>query len=183
MQPKHVGVDAIGVGSNVVNAGKRLGFPMTAIQSAAQAQPERDADIDVASGLKPVVGVEQYLNLRAQMWWQLAQDLQHNRLSIKKDEGLAMDLLAVTWQAKNGRIVIKPKDLIRKELGRSTDKGDAAVYWNWVRDRSRVKAVQPELNPDAPETLGQMYQALRTGTGRKMLAKRTHRTLMDDGGY
>ena len=180
---KHVGVDAIGVGSNVVNAGKRLGFPMVAIQSAEMAQPEKDAAMDVEVGMTPVVGVERYQNLRSQMWWQLAQDLQHNRLAMKRNDSLKRDLLAVQWEPKNGRIAVELKMQVRKRLGRSTDEGDAVVYWNWVRDRRSVQAVQGEVNPFSPEALGQMMQVLRTGVGRKGLRTQVRSRMHDEGGY
>lgn len=180
---KHVGVDAIGVGSNVVNAGKRLGFPVHAIQSAEQAQPERDADLDMELGLKPVVGVEKYQNLRSQMWWQLAQDLQHNRLAIKRNDSLKRDLLAVTWEPKNGKIAVELKMQIKKRLGRSTDEGDAVVYWNWVRDRRAMKAVEAEVNPFSGETMQAMMQVLRTGAGRKGLRREVRSRMLDEGAY
>ena len=156
--PKHVGVDAIGVGSNVVNAGKRLGYKMVDIQSAGRDEPSKDDQTDLEDGQTPTVGVEQCLNLRSRMYWQLRQDLEQNRLAIKRDDRLKMDLLAVTWEPKNGKIVIKPKFLIRKELGRSTDKGDACVYWNWVRDRRQVQGKQTkQVARHEPMTFGTLF--------------------------
>ena len=165
--PKHVGVDAIGVGSNVVNAGKRLGYKMVDIQSAGRDEPSKDDQTDVEDGQTPTVGVEQCLNLRSRMYWQLRQDLEQNRLAFKRDDRLKMDLLAVTWEPKNGKIVIKPKFLIRKELGRSTDKGDACVYWNWVRDRRQVQGKQTkQVARNEPMTFGTLFKPkARRSTG------------------
>lgn len=155
---KHVGVDAIGVGSNVVNAGKRLGYQMVALQSAGRDEPSKDDQTDIEDGQQAVVGVEQCLNLRSRMYWQLRQDLEQGRLAFKRNDQLKMDLLAVTWEPKNGKIVIKPKALIRKELGRSTDRGDACVYWNWVRDRRQVQGRQTVVGKsDPPMTFGTLF--------------------------
>ena len=118
---------------------------------------------DMEDGQTPIVGVEQCLNLRSRMYWQLRQDLENNRLAFKRDDRLKMDLLAVTWEPKNGKIVIKPKFLIRKELGRSTDAGDACVYWNWVRDRRQVQTKQTKKAVfEGPMTFGTLFKARRS---------------------
>jgi len=44
------------------------------------------------------------------------------------------------WTTRSGKIVVQPKEEIRKKLGRSPNKGDAAVYWNWVRTLRKISA-------------------------------------------
>lgn len=175
VQGKHVGVDAIGVGSNVVNAGKRLGYPLTALQSAGRDEPSKDDVADLRPGESAVVGVEQCLNLRSRMWWQLAQDLQAGRLAIKRNDSVKKDLLAMTWEPKNGKIAVQSKLQLRKTLGRSTDEGDAVVYWNWVRPRKQVVSADVEVDPFSPDVLLAQMRVLRTLGGRANYKKRSHR--------
>jgi len=52
-----------------------------------------------------------------------------------EDEELFNDLTAVTWKTQGGKIIVESKEDIKKRLGHSPNKGDAAVYWNWVRPR------------------------------------------------
>jgi hypothetical protein len=81
------------------------------------------------------IDVELFNNLRSQMWWQLRDDLQHGRVALVEDDELFNDLTSVTWKTQGGKIVVESKEDQKKRLGRSPNKGDAAVYWNWVRAR------------------------------------------------
>lgn len=123
---EHVGVDAVGVGSGTVNKLRELGRWVHALQGGPVDFNEARADGEE---------VEVYNTLRSQMWWQMAIDLQFGRVVIPDDRELWEDLTAPTWEPKNGKIVVQSKEEIKKVLGRSPDKGDAAVYWNWVRYR------------------------------------------------
>ena len=118
--PDRVGVDGIGVGAGCVNELKRLGKHVVNIQSSGA----------------PVVVDEQeerFLNLRAQMCWLFREDVRNGRLALPDDEELLEDLTALTWKLTAGKIQVIAKDQLRAKLRRSTDKGDAAIYWNWVR--------------------------------------------------
>jgi hypothetical protein len=117
-----VGVDGIGVGAGAVNELLRLGHRVTNIQSGGAPVP-RPGD------------VEQYLNLRAQMWWLLGQDLQHGHIGgpAFTDPELQTDLTRVRVGTRNGKIFVQAKEDLRKLLGRSPNKADAVAYWNWVR--------------------------------------------------
>jgi len=117
-----VGVDGVGVGAGAVNELKRLGHLVESL----------------LGGAAPVAIVEQeekFLNLRSQMWWQMRLDLQHGRIGLPNDEELFADLTLPRWGIRNGKIFVQSKDELKKKLGRSPDKGDAAVYWNWIRQR------------------------------------------------
>jgi hypothetical protein len=74
------------------------------------------------------------------MWWQLRLDLQNSEIALPDDEELFADILTPQWTTKNGKIIIEPKEEIRKRLGRSPNKGDACVYWNWVRKNRKGDA-------------------------------------------
>lgn len=119
-----VGIDGIGVGAGAVNEMLRLGHRIVNIQSSAEPTPRRD-------------DVEQYANLRAQMYDLLADDLQYGRVGGPgfADPELQRELTAVKAGARNGKTYILEKDKIRSLLGRSPNKADAVVYWNWVRQR------------------------------------------------
>jgi len=142
--PELVGVDGIGVGAGTVNELHRLGSQIVDIQSGEQADPVWTNDVRMA---------EQFKNLRAQMWWQMRLDLQFREesgLVLPDDRELWVDLCTPQWGTRDGKIFIEPKEEIRRRLGRSPNKGDAAVYWNWTRYRRGGAAVTSEdLVPEA----------------------------------
>lgn len=140
----HVGVDAVGVGASTVNKLKELGKRIVALNSGSRPEWETDADLKREEG-RIVVKEERYNNLRSQMWWQLRMDLQHGRIALPSDEELFSDITTPLWQTQSGKIVVEPKEKIKERLGRSPDKGDAVVYWNWVRHRQAMKEPEPEL--------------------------------------
>jgi hypothetical protein len=73
------------------------------------------------------------------MWWMAKIDLEYqdeSRIVIPYDEELFADLCSASWQLnKTGEICFESKDEIKKKLGRSPNRGDSFVYWNWVRSR------------------------------------------------
>lgn len=152
-----VGVDSVGVGAGAVNEAKRLGFRVRALNGGAKATRTHDEDEDVGEGGKKVSNEERFANLRAQMWWQLREDLRNGRIALPDDKELVQDLITPTWWTHGGKIFVEPKEDIRDRLGRSPDKGDAAVYGNWVRDRKKV-VVEEEMddwNPITPQLLAE----------------------------
>jgi hypothetical protein len=119
---KHVGVDNVGVGIGTFNELKRLGKKVRGLAGGAKAWPHK--------------GEEEFANLRSQMYWQCRVDLEREEIAIAEDdEELFDDLIAVTWDTRGGKIAVEPKEKIKARLGRSPDKGDAFVYWNWIRTR------------------------------------------------
>lgn len=120
VEDSNVGIDSVGIGAGAINELKRLGAYVQSLNGGTQ--PWRAYEYD-----------EKFKNLRSQMWWQMRADLQHGRVVLPDDEELHQDLLAPTWRTLNGVIIIESKEDFKKRLGRSPDKGDAAVYWNWVR--------------------------------------------------
>lgn len=132
-----VGVDGVGVGAGTVNELKRLGREVVNIISSEAADPleeETEEEEDGKPvGKKRVELAEKFKNLRAKMWWQVMMDLRAGNLILPHDEVLFADLMTPKWFTRNGVIVLESKEDIRKRLGRSPNKGDAFVYWNWVR--------------------------------------------------
>lgn len=143
IDPQMIGVDGVGVGASTVNHMRDLGDDITDIQSGAKAVDlygdTPDDDKSEGSGTKRV---ETFANLRSQMWWTLRQDLQRGLIGLPMDSELQSDLITPKWTTRNGKIVVEAKEDIRKRLGRSPNKGDAVVYWNWIRTyRSGIGAV------------------------------------------
>jgi phage terminase large subunit len=139
-----VGVDGVGVGAGAVNELLRLGSHVQNIQSGAE-----PIDIYTEHGHKMQ---EVFKNLRSQMWWLMRLDLQFGDASaivLPEDEELWADLCTPKFFTRNGMIYVEPKEEIKKRLGRSPNKGDAAVYWNWVRKRrGTVAATTQDVKTD-----------------------------------
>jgi hypothetical protein len=129
VSPKRIGVDGIGVGAGAVNELRRLGYRVLDIQSGAPNPPPLNRN-----------DVEQYLNARAQMWWTLAQDLQHGRVGGPgfADRELQKELLVVKAGTRNGKIWVQAKEDLRRWLRKSPNRADAVVYWNWARQAGGV---------------------------------------------
>jgi len=127
INPENVGVDGIGVGAGTVNALKELGLQIINIKGS-----ESPVQFDTA---------EEFNNLRSQIWWQMREDLRLGEIALPNDQVLITDLIAPKWSVRNGNIIVESKDEIKKRLGRSPNKGDAAVYWNWVRKERKQQAL------------------------------------------
>jgi hypothetical protein len=134
-----VGVDGIGVGAGAVNELLRLGLRIVNIQSSS--------DPVVRKVLRPdgvqIDDVEVYGNLRAQMYDTLADDLQYGRVGGPgfADPELQRELTAVKAGPRNGKTYIQEKDKVRFLIGRSPNKADAVVYWNWVRQAGGRRSI------------------------------------------
>lgn len=150
INPYYVGVDAVGVGASAVNQAKRMGVKVRALQSGAAAVPLVDVDArysetaeDEEGNVKPagprVVQEERFYNIRSQMWWLMADDLRLNKIALPWDESLFQDLCTPTQKTRGGKILVEAKEDIIARLKRSPNKGDAAVYGNFVRNRRPTK--------------------------------------------
>jgi hypothetical protein len=105
---------------------------------------------------------EVFKNLRSQMWWLMRLDLQFGETSnivLPEDDELWADLCTPKFFTRNGMIHVEPKEEIKKRLGRSPNKGDAAVYWNWVRHYAGRKGVVEEID-EKPEFERQTAQTM-----------------------
>jgi len=139
----HVGIDAVGVGGGTCDELRRLETPVVELQSGGTA-------------METSATAERFDNLRSQMWWQMMKDLRDGEQSgivLPWDEELFSDLCSVRFGEDKKVIKIDPKTKVKKLLGRSTNKGDAAVYWNWVRAPRYTVAGAVGLD-DAPVEAG-----------------------------
>ncbi|HEX2868792.1 MAG TPA: hypothetical protein VHO03_17255 [Ignavibacteriales bacterium] len=123
IEAHRVGIDGVGVGAGTVNALKEMGQKVVSLGGS---------DKPHWSKLE-----EEFNNLRSQMYWQLREDLRNNVICLPDDEELFADLVTPKWEARNGKIVVESKEDIKKRLGHSPNKGDAVVYWNWIRQQKK----------------------------------------------
>jgi phage terminase large subunit len=129
---RRIGVDGIGVGAGTVNTLKSLGLKAKSINIQGAAKPiKMDQE-------------EKFQNLRSQMWWQCREDLRNGEIGMPNDTELIADLTMPKYEVNNGKIMIETKENIKKRLGRSPNKGDSFVYWNWVRQEKHTRR---ELKP------------------------------------
>lgn len=131
MSANRVGVDTVGVGASAFNELKRLKHFVVGLSGGSWPDPAHE---------------EEFADLRSQMYWTFRQELFHREVAIAvEDQELFMDLVTPKWGTRNGKIFVESKETLKKRLpgGRSPDKGDAAVYWNWVRKDRRPKAAPP----------------------------------------
>ena len=147
---RYVGVDPVGVGAGCVNELKRLGHKVRHLSGARKAIPGVDTDelwsetdTDLEGKEHPtgarVVEAERFADLRSQMHWRMREDLRKETVDLVYDEELFSDLTTPTFKTVNGVIKVESKEEIKKRLGRSPNKGDAVIYWNWVRRRTPVR--------------------------------------------
>lgn len=122
---EHVGVDGVGVGAGCVNELRHHDRWIKALNGGDSAMERYGED-------------EEFNNLRSQIMWTLREDLRNERIALPDDDELAQDLITPQWKTQNGKIVVEQKEDIKKRLPkrRSPNKGDAAGYWNFVRDRT-----------------------------------------------
>jgi hypothetical protein len=77
-------------------------------------------------------GGVRFVNARAEAWWKFREALDPEQeggsvVALPDDPELLADLTAPTFEVRAGGILVEPKGDIRKRIGRSPDRGDAAV--------------------------------------------------------
>lgn len=81
---------------------------------------------------------EKFYNLRAEAWWELGQHFAGGEIGCDKmTDNLKAELAAPTYDFRNGKILIEPKDKIKQRLTRSTDEADCYVMGIWAVKRAR----------------------------------------------
>lgn len=132
-----VGVDAIGVGAGTVNEMRRQKVFVQGIQSGGKPvkQTEKAPDGQMYEWAHDA---NRFKNLRAQMWWQMREDLRENRIDLVPNEKLQKELVSVTYEDNDNVVIVEPKDDIRKRLGHSPNLADCTIYGNWVRHRAKI---------------------------------------------
>lgn len=120
---ENVGIDAVGNGAGVW--GNLTGDDFMVRRVIAGESPDEH-----------VLSEFQFANLKAQMWWQLRQDVlkPDTDFRIPNHQKLIQDLTAPRYRvASERKIEVESKDSLKKRLGRSPDYGEALVIANWMR--------------------------------------------------
>ncbi|HEV2133787.1 MAG TPA: hypothetical protein VGR47_05945 [Terracidiphilus sp.] len=87
-----------------------------------------------------------FYNLRAEMWWNMADWVKRGCLPMIPE--MVAELTAPTYGFKEGKIIMEPKDQVKKRLGRSPDLADALGLTFAL--------------PDAPKREGSGIRSLRS---------------------
>ena len=164
IDPAYVGVDPIGVGAATVNCLDEYtdagdGGRVQRCVGSAKPLPALSRAADGVT-MDWLTDANRFRNLRAQMWWQLREDLRNGVIGLPDDAELFRELCIVQFEDENGTVTIESKDEIRKRLGRSPDRADAVVYWNWVRSRHRPAPRETRTIHDA-RPLAELVQTRR----------------------
>ena len=114
-----VQIDVIGIGASVFDHLDGVGVYAVPMNGAER------------SGSRDRSGKLGFVNQRSQWWWAMREALDPEYgegLALAPDRALLADLVAPRWKLSARGIAVESKEDIIKRLGRSTDRGDAAVY-------------------------------------------------------
>jgi len=149
IDPRYVGIDAVGVGASAVNELKRLGTRVRLISGGMRAIPSvdhealwaetREEDGKVRPAGPTVVEAERYANQRSAVLWRLREDMRLGRIGLPNDRRLFEELTVLEYELQNGKIAVVEKKKIRALLGRSPDASDAVAYGNYARRRAPLR--------------------------------------------
>jgi hypothetical protein len=126
-----VRIDSTGIGWGIVGLVRKLlreAKSRCHVEGVNAAAAPSAAPIAATDG-RPAAG---FLNARAEMWWtvrELARTGSIDLSNAANADTLCAQLAEPTWSinAANGKIVIEPKDEVKRRLGRSPDNADAAL--------------------------------------------------------
>lgn len=77
---------------------------------------------------------DDFVNLRAEMWWALRTELENATLALPPDPKLKGDLTNLKYSYDSrGRVMLEKKQDLKSRIGRSPDRGDALAIavWAW----------------------------------------------------
>lgn len=123
--PVRVKIDAVGVGAGVVDSLRRKNLPCEIVE--------------VNEGTKAVD--EKYTNARAEMYFQLREQMMAGKVSIPDDEDLKEEIFHTHYKHNKDRIQIESKDEIRKKIKRSPDKFDALALAFYEREEGEAYVI------------------------------------------
>lgn len=128
-----VKVDSIGVGFGVIGE----------LRNAAGRGEHRAQVIDVNVASK-ASQPDKYVNLRAEIWWELGRLLSERRgwdlSGMANADTTIAQLLEPRWSTDAaGRILVEKKDEVIRRLGRSPDNADALLLAYYAGSRPRVR--------------------------------------------
>jgi hypothetical protein len=148
-----------GYGTDVTSRLKENGISFVAFNGANSASGTSHG------GLK-------FYNARAEAWWRFREELNPDQeggspIALPDDPELLADLTAPTFEVRTGGILIEAKEGIRKRLGRSTNKGDAAVMCLAPGNKAVQRALrggsrQPRVVHSRAFEMSRMYSGRRS---------------------
>lgn len=115
-------VDVIGIGSSVYDILYAQDYEIAPVNFAV-----KSIATDKTGRLK-------MRNVRAEVYWKMREDLDPETgddIALPPGDELIADLVAPRWSMTATGVLIEPKKVIRKRLGRSPGKGDAVVLANY----------------------------------------------------
>lgn len=116
LSSSRVGVDDAGLGGGVTDRLKELNSPIRACNGGEGATHPDD-----------------FVNLRAEMWWALREELRAGKLLLPPDPKLKGDLTNLRYSYDSrGRVMLEKKDDLKRRIGRSPDRGDALAIAVWA---------------------------------------------------
>lgn len=119
--------DTGGWGSGVISHYRAAGYRPTPVQAAGSASDER------------------FYNKRAEMWFRMRDWLRGGGVLPNLPEIVA-ELTTPQYTMKDGRLLIEPKDMIKKRLGRSPDLADALAQTFALPDKPAGMKSQSHYN-------------------------------------
>ncbi len=119
-------IDSIGIGAGVVDGCKQLIPSNSNLHVVA---------INSASSPEANTVTEDFLNLRAEMWWTAAKEVAEGKFKLENDPKLIDELCGVKYIIKNGKIKIEDKTDIKKRIGSSPNRADAVIMGIWARKK------------------------------------------------
>jgi hypothetical protein len=105
---------------------------------------EHTAFVDAVNVAEAASEPDTFMNLRAEIWWQIGRDLSATRgwdlSGMENGDQTVAQLLEPRWTVDpKGRIRVEPKDEIKKRLGRSPDNADALLLAFYAAGRPRIR--------------------------------------------
>ena len=109
----------------------------------------------------------QFENLRAEMWFRAKQRAEEGQASIPGNDQMLIDeLMEVKYFFnKKGKIQIEPKEDIKERLGRSPNRADAWVYFQYGMSRARQVARNDYKGHSGPGNSGRVISSVYGGVG------------------
>ena len=123
-------IDHAGIGHSAYD------FLKENVQTVGVNNAEKSFGLSLEGSLK-------FANKRAELYWRMREALDPSnpiQIALPPDKELLADLTVVRWKLTPQGILIKPKDEIKKELGRSPDRADSACL-------ALLDTVKQEMDP------------------------------------